>query len=53
MHRYQGYCSLCHGDVAVIGGVLPDLRYSGTLDNNLCCGLELRINLWPNKDQRK
>jgi quinohemoprotein ethanol dehydrogenase len=28
---YQGYCSNCHGDVAVSGGVLPDLRYSGTL----------------------
>jgi quinohemoprotein ethanol dehydrogenase len=28
---YQRYCSSCHGDVAVSGGVLPDLRYSGTL----------------------
>jgi len=28
---YQGYCSNCHGDVAVSGGVLPDLRYSGAL----------------------
>jgi quinohemoprotein ethanol dehydrogenase len=28
---YQRYCSGCHGDVAVSGGVLPDLRYSGTL----------------------
>jgi len=28
---YQRYCSTCHGDVAVSGGVLPDLRYSGTL----------------------
>jgi quinohemoprotein ethanol dehydrogenase len=28
---YQGYCSTCHGDVAVSGGVLPDLRYSATL----------------------
>ena len=30
---YQLFCSTCHGDVAVSGGVLPDLRYSGTLDN--------------------
>ena len=28
---YQRFCSGCHGDVAVSGGVLPDLRYSGTL----------------------
>ncbi len=28
---YQRYCGQCHGDVAVSGGVLPDLRYSGTL----------------------
>ncbi len=28
---YQSYCSGCHGDVAVSGGVLPDLRYSGAL----------------------
>ncbi|HKV63880.1 MAG TPA: PQQ-dependent dehydrogenase, methanol/ethanol family [Candidatus Acidoferrum sp.] len=31
---YQSVCSICHGDVAVSGGVLPDLRYSGTLDND-------------------
>jgi len=31
---FQGYCSTCHGDVAVSGGVLPDLRYSGTLGNS-------------------
>jgi len=31
---YQRYCSSCHGDVAVGGGVLPDLRYSTTLENN-------------------
>jgi quinohemoprotein ethanol dehydrogenase len=30
---YQQYCNNCHGDVAVSGGVLPDLRYSGTLAN--------------------
>jgi len=28
---YQRYCGACHGDVAVSGGVLPDLRYSGAL----------------------
>jgi quinohemoprotein ethanol dehydrogenase len=30
---YQSYCSGCHGDVAVSGGVLPDLRYSSELAN--------------------
>jgi quinohemoprotein ethanol dehydrogenase len=28
---FQRYCAECHGDVAVSGGVLPDLRYSSTL----------------------
>jgi quinohemoprotein ethanol dehydrogenase len=31
---FQRYCAVCHGDVAVSGGVLPDLRYSRTLSNN-------------------
>ncbi|HYA64662.1 MAG TPA: c-type cytochrome, partial [Candidatus Sulfotelmatobacter sp.] len=31
---YQRYCSGCHGDVAVSGGVLPDLRYSGALGSD-------------------
>jgi PQQ-dependent dehydrogenase (methanol/ethanol family) len=31
---YQRNCSGCHGDVAVSGGVLPDLRYSGTLSSD-------------------
>jgi quinohemoprotein ethanol dehydrogenase len=31
---YQLYCSVCHGDVAVSGGVLPDLRYSAALAND-------------------
>jgi alcohol dehydrogenase (cytochrome c)/quinohemoprotein ethanol dehydrogenase len=31
---FQRYCSACHGDVAVGGGVLPDLRYSKTLAND-------------------
>jgi alcohol dehydrogenase (cytochrome c)/quinohemoprotein ethanol dehydrogenase len=30
---YQRFCSGCHGDVAVSGGLLPDLRYSSTLAN--------------------
>jgi quinohemoprotein ethanol dehydrogenase len=29
---YQRFCSGCHGDVAVSGGLLPDLRYSATLE---------------------
>ncbi|HKQ76357.1 MAG TPA: PQQ-dependent dehydrogenase, methanol/ethanol family [Blastocatellia bacterium] len=28
---FQRYCAACHGDVAVGGGVLADLRYSKTL----------------------
>ena len=31
---YQRYCAACHGDVAVSGGVLPDLRYSRTLSDD-------------------
>jgi len=31
---YQRFCSNCHGDVAVSGGVLPDLRYSRTLEQD-------------------
>jgi quinohemoprotein ethanol dehydrogenase len=31
---YQRFCGNCHGDVAVSGGVLPDLRYSSTLTND-------------------
>ncbi|HKW25959.1 MAG TPA: PQQ-dependent dehydrogenase, methanol/ethanol family [Terriglobales bacterium] len=30
-HLFQKYCSNCHGDVAVSGGLVPDLRYSSTL----------------------
>ena len=29
---YQRFCAGCHGDVAVSGGLLPDLRYSTTLE---------------------
>ena len=28
---YQRFCSGCHGDVAVSGGLVPDLRYSSFL----------------------
>lgn len=31
---YQRFCSACHGDVAVSGGVIPDLRFSSTLSTN-------------------
>ena len=31
---FQRYCSACHGDVAVSGGVLADLRYSSALKSN-------------------
>jgi quinohemoprotein ethanol dehydrogenase len=31
---YQRFCSECHGDVAVSGGILPDLRYSAYLKND-------------------
>jgi alcohol dehydrogenase (cytochrome c)/quinohemoprotein ethanol dehydrogenase len=29
--HYHTYCSMCHGDSAFSGGVLPDLRYSVAL----------------------
>jgi quinohemoprotein ethanol dehydrogenase len=31
---FQSYCGHCHGDVAVSGGVLPDLRYSSALESD-------------------
>ena len=31
---YQRFCNNCHGDVAVGGGLLPDLRYSSALKDN-------------------
>ncbi len=31
---YQRYCAACHGDVAVSGGITPDLRYSPTLSSD-------------------
>jgi len=33
-HLFQRYCAECHGDVAVSGGVLPDLRHSTALTND-------------------
>tara|TARA_R110002073_G_scaffold85978_11_gene204270 strand:- start:1568 stop:3694 length:2127 start_codon:yes stop_codon:yes gene_type:complete len=32
---YHRFCSSCHGDKAVSGGVLPDLRYSTALQNEV------------------
>ncbi len=32
--NFQRFCAACHGDVAVSGGVLPDLRYSGTISSD-------------------
>jgi alcohol dehydrogenase (cytochrome c)/quinohemoprotein ethanol dehydrogenase len=31
--KYHHFCGTCHGDSAVSGGVLPDLRYSPALSN--------------------
>ena len=31
---YQRFCSTCHGDVAVSGGVIPDLRYSSAISTD-------------------
>jgi quinohemoprotein ethanol dehydrogenase len=39
---YQRFCSACHGDVAVSGGVLPDLRYSSTLASDQWFDIVLR-----------
>jgi quinohemoprotein ethanol dehydrogenase len=45
---YQRYCSMCHGDVAVSGGVLPDLRYSAALSNDQWTDIVLGGLLQPN-----
>jgi PQQ-dependent dehydrogenase (methanol/ethanol family) len=45
---YQRYCASCHGDVAVSGGVLPDLRYSSTLANEQWFAIVLRGMLQTN-----
>jgi len=44
---FQNYCSTCHGDVAVSGGVLPDLRYSATLANSTWSDVVLGGSLKP------
>ena len=45
---YQRFCSGCHGDVAVSGGVLPDLRYSSALANDQWFEIVLNGLLQPN-----
>lgn len=45
---YQRYCSMCHGDVAVSGGVLPDLRYSAALSTDQWFNIVLGGLLQPN-----
>jgi alcohol dehydrogenase (cytochrome c)/quinohemoprotein ethanol dehydrogenase len=30
---YNRYCTYCHGDAAISGGLVPDLRHSATLNN--------------------
>jgi alcohol dehydrogenase (cytochrome c)/quinohemoprotein ethanol dehydrogenase len=45
---YQRFCGACHGDVAISGGVLPDLRYSGTLGNELWFDVVLKGMLKSN-----
>ena len=44
-HLYQTYCAGCHGDAAVSGGILPDLRYSGTLASDQWFTIVLRGSL--------
>jgi quinohemoprotein ethanol dehydrogenase len=44
---FQSYCAGCHGDVAVSGGVLPDLRASATLTNERWFHIVLRGILQP------
>jgi len=42
---FQGYCAECHGDVAVSGGVLPDLRRSIALTDDTWFEVVLRGDL--------
>jgi quinohemoprotein ethanol dehydrogenase len=44
---YQRYCSACHGDVAVGGGVLPDLRYSKALSGDQFLKIVIDGDLQP------
>lgn len=45
---FQRYCSSCHGDVGVSGGLVPDLRYSSTLANGQWFNIVLGGLLEPN-----
>jgi quinohemoprotein ethanol dehydrogenase len=45
---YQRFCSMCHGDVAVSGGILPDLRYSSALADDHWFQIVLGGLLKPN-----
>ncbi len=42
---FQSYCAGCHGDVAVSGGVLPDLRGSSALTDDTWFEIVLRGDL--------
>jgi quinohemoprotein ethanol dehydrogenase len=42
---FQTYCAGCHGDVAVSGGVLPDLRRSSALTDDAWFKIVLRGDL--------
>jgi quinohemoprotein ethanol dehydrogenase len=42
---FQSYCAQCHGDVAVSGGVLPDLRRSSALADDNWFEIVLRGDL--------
>lgn len=42
---FQSYCAGCHGDVAVSGGVLPDLRRSAALTDDAWFEIVLRGDL--------
>jgi quinohemoprotein ethanol dehydrogenase len=42
---FQTYCAGCHGDVAVSGGVLPDLRRSSALTDDAWFEIVLRGDL--------
>jgi alcohol dehydrogenase (cytochrome c)/quinohemoprotein ethanol dehydrogenase len=42
---FQSYCAGCHGDVAVSGGVLPDLRRSSALTDDSWFEIVLRGDL--------
>ena len=46
-HLFQSYCAECHGDVAVSGGVLPDLRRSSALTDDTWFEIVLRGDLQP------